>query len=1095
MAGTDNRKQTVHTFSKGMNKDLDYTLRSPDMYYDADNLRLTTSAGSDNKVLKNIKGILDQGLSLDSGQYIIGTCSIRNYLILFTTDETGDVNQIWRCTLDSEGSLATQYKLYDGDLGWDITDKIKAVGRYENAALIKVYWTDNKTTTKFANIMDDITGSISMLEFTPDAELPELTLDSIISGSLYAGVVQYTYQFYTDKETESLFAPLTQPIPITSAPYSYADDRFFYGDLPETFAGVGFKLKLVNPNTGFNRVRLVAVFYESLNGTPTIRIADEKQISTTAGDIYLQDTGETLGEYTLEEISIAANNIFICKDLEVKDNMLFAANITEEYFDVDFDARAYRFLGSSSTSTDHNYQATAGDRQKARVYDLDDTEYEIDGFGGTPYWGTIPVDSDCINKFNNLDNDDDRTKRYMYQMDGVTIGGSGEFVSYTFNTEPIVLDSYATSEPSALAGINGVSYSNYASPIISSEQRGWARDEVYRCALVLIDNKGRSSFAKWIGDIRTPAQHDGPVEQFNIITKDDQTITGNVLYPVFTVDISGVPEAVAYKIVYVKREATDRSILAQGLFVSTDEDTDIYYPSSCFGATNSNQVYRILSPEIVYNKNLQWQGDDYIEVVNRIAGADAYSDQVAATPQYFWKATDTDQVKDAAGGTDGYNIRGTNHITSLEDAIIVGISDSNIGIGGLVYNGFNELGDEHFYGGSSLLIKTPVVTGFDPVDDNTYKYIVNYRRNVWDSQYGGLSYEDRTNNQYIAASSIQTVSGLAFGCYYGDTFIGYFDDLHLIADLTQSIFDANPTNPRTRIEHVSIPVETSINLPYRRSRDWFRSKWKNGFNAMMMQEVAGTYQDGETIANEYIQEWDLYSYNSVYSQQNIINTYFSEPLNFTSIQTYDTRIKNSQVKTNNESVDSWTKFPTNDYIEVDTKYGPVNNIVKFNDKLLYFQDTGFGVVSVNQRSLISDENPGGLVLGTGGVLDRYDYISESVGNTNRFGIANSTFGLYWLDNNKQEIYKFSNQLEPLGYTKGIKSYLNKYDGIVEVVTGWDKENNEVLFTIEGYVTGLVTDQTIDGVAVSDVQFNDLSIFRDADTGFFSKFDAQLNINN
>ena len=57
---------------------------------------------------------------------------------------------------------------------------------------------------------------------------------------------------------------------------------------------------------------------------------------------------------------------------------------------------------------------------------------------------------------------------------------------------------------------------------------------------------------------------------------------------------------------------------------------------------------------------------------------------------------------------------------------------------------------------------------------------------------------------------------------------------------------------------------------------------------------------------------------------------------------------------------------------------------------------------MNTRSLIEDNNPGGLVLGTGTVLDRYDYLSETVGNQNQFGIAISRTSIYWVDNNKNE---------------------------------------------------------------------------------------------
>jgi hypothetical protein len=354
------------------------------------------------------------------------------------------------------------------------------------------------------------------------------------------------------------------------------------------------------------------------------------------------------------------------------------------------------------------------------------------------------------------------------------------------------------------------------------------------------------------------------------------------------------------------------------------------------------------------------------------------------------------------------------------------------------------------------------------------KVILNYRRNVFASQYGGNSYYDRTTNQYISGSPISlTSAGTAtINATNGDTFICYFNCLTLISDLTKSV----RTDGRSLIENICIPIETSINIPYARGENYSAAKFSGKVGCELMQEVAGTHSDFDDGSfDTYVQEYDLYEYNSVYSQQNIINTYYPKPLNFTAVQSYDTRIANSQTKTNNESVDSWTRFLTNDYIEVNTKFGPINNIINFNNKLFYFQDTAFGLVSVNQRSLISDDNPGSLILGTGGILDRYDYISETTGSKNRFGVVGGLMGLYWVDNLKKDIYRFSQRAEPIGYLKGIKSYLSKFDGISEVVIAYDKDINEILVTIEGYKTGTRH------VSENDrIMFSNIDVFRDID---------------
>ena len=50
----------------------------------------------------------------------------------------------------------------------------------------------------------------------------------------------------------------------------------------------------------------------------------------------------------------------------------------------------------------------------------------------------------------------------------------------------------------------------------------------------------------------------------------------------------------------------------------------------------------------------------------------------------------------------------------------------------------------------------------------------------------------------------------------------------------------------------------------------------------------------------------------------------------------------------------------------------------------FFVDIALGIASVNERSLIQDNNVGQLTLGTGGILTRADYLT----NTNGSSIVN-----------------------------------------------------------------------------------------------------------
>jgi len=51
---------------------------------------------------------------------------------------------------------------------------------------------------------------------------------------------------------------------------------------------------------------------------------------------------------------------------------------------------------------------------------------------------------------------------------------------------------------------------------------------------------------------------------------------------------------------------------------------------------------------------------------------------------------------------------------------------------------------------------------------------------------------------------------------------------------------------------------------------------------------------------------------------------------------FDSRVHHSELKTNNESIDSWTIFKALNYIDVDSRFGEITNMRLFKDKFLYW---------------------------------------------------------------------------------------------------------------------------------------------------------------
>jgi hypothetical protein len=225
-------------------------------------------------------------------------------------------------------------------------------------------------------------------------------------------------------------------------------------------------------------------------------------------------------------------------------------------------------------------------------------------------------------------------------------------------------------------------------------------------------------------------------------------------------------------------------------------------------------------------------------------------------------------------------------------------------------------------------------------------------------------------------------------------------------------------------------------------------------NALLRQEYPGTHSipidlgGGNPLTISYEQKDSLYLYNTVYSQQTSVQNGISETIDSSNETSFDCLVKASNVKYNGENSDSWTKFGINEEIEVDSSFGAITALYSFNDKLMFWQGHGFGILAVNDRSLINAGSTSQLVLGTGGVLDRYDYISTTVGTNDKRSIIPSQTGLYWFNPSDKSVYRFSNTLDNLTKNKLMQSWFNENYLTTHVIHGiYDPKYNEVIMTL------------------------------------------------
>lgn len=320
-------------------------------------------------------------------------------------------------------------------------------------------------------------------------------------------------------------------------------------------------------------------------------------------------------------------------------------------------------------------------------------------------------------------------------------------------------------------------------------------------------------------------------------------------------------------------------------------------------------------------------------------------------------------------------------------------------------------------------------------------YLTNLRQQI--TPYGGYSFTNRLTNIYYGDGNYFESENKWNTVFDGDCHVETFEytSMHKVYGAYKG--DKNLGFPNTHMITYSIPTESNIWCKFQHG--WtFSSNARDNYASFIQSEPC-------EITEAYVQKEPEYVYNSVYSVQNTsIPLAAYDDLNPQDYnKTIDTRVYYSDLKQNDEIIDSWCKFRSSNFIDVDQEYGPITDICTFKNVLTFFQEQSFGVLSVNDRSVATDNSGQNIVLGTGGVLDRYDYYSNTYGmHKQQFCAVCTTGGMYWFDSHNNVICLFDGQsVVQLSKQGKVQNLLNKYKKNDNFKVFYNNRYNEVVFNV------------------------------------------------
>ena len=954
---------------------------------------------------------------------------------------------------------------------------------------------------------------VELLDWTPKAQHGSIRLSKPIPGNAKCG--SYTF-FYQQIDNEGAVLSWSQPsFPIrfagpTSTGSMFRDYALHQGHLFDRNSSQGAQLILEGLDPRYQRVRIAAVFstdfhvYES----PVV-VYDGPLVLDTNGDFYFDYTGSELVSQLLEEDLLQVNSLIErVKSITSVNNILFPANIRKGK-DVSWDPSTgaqikcveyslltdvignYPRSGFGNDFIFNGHAVATNPILPGAVYSRiwPKQFYMVKGPSGSfiDYCGVIYNPGDV---FQGLQVSVNPTAETFTPTGNATVKAVLRIQLYVDGITPKYR--YVELENDFYDG-KGMTVNHYLQSL-------W-REERYRYSLVLYDTAGNIGYARWIGDKTVPAQYfdafGGPSGtdvdpdtgqtypfSFRLIenlgssyNQSPRFLVKHIGVEFNNINFQGIADELGIQLselgtyfngFSIFRCERDASIVAQGMMKNTFI-TGFSPPSGynaiiepMAGGMNANRndppdyintqgVYAFYSPDFQMRFNglpsfndvdfaspASYVAEDGQNMPNRISALTSnrhwiskyyvdYSNiyrNLINSPSDIDKANSVPEVE--SGGSAGAGSQYFQNLTHLNN---IDNGGGNIQADGtavrctvlkLINNNLTELTNQYSFYWPIINLKKRKTVFYG--GDGTSAKAANL--------YYPTGHYQPFNAEFI--TSLVNNGGKANGIhvYGGDAHVGF----HTI----NRVFEGDNSGSRYAWTDI-FPVEANVNFHLR-----------DGLTANKDRYFFAAGNTG----------WEQFLVNPAYSNDYLTAGYPAVPDLYTPINEYQYRALFSLKKTPGELIDSFRRFLPENFRDVSSLNGPITNVKAKAMKLFYWQENAVGYLPVNERAAISSSIGSALIIGEGGVLQRYDERTNYYGNQHQWSLTETDEGFCWIDAKKRALCFMNVGMEiiPLETAKGMMTFLNrrirgrmlKEDNPIAgagISSIYDPEMRTVLFTL------------------------------------------------
>lgn len=267
-------------------------------------------------------------------------------------------------------------------------------------------------------------------------------------------------------------------------------------------------------------------------------------------------------------------------------------------------------------------------------------------------------------------------------------------------------------------------------------------------------------------------------------------------------------------------------------------------------------------------------------------------------------------------------------------------------------------------------------------------------------------------------------TSVSFEYSYGDTYFQRYDCLKTYA--------YTPEDENQVVEIGSFMLETYVNIDGRYDRN------RGQINNLNMSP----------------RNFNLI--NPVYSQIDNFFSYKIMPDDAYNDTLFPNQITWSKTKESGADVDQWTNVTLASVLELDGDKGKLNKLIRLNDQLLAFQDTGISQILYNENVQVSSTDGVPIEIANSGKVQGKRYLSNTIGCSNKWSITTTPAGIYFMDSHDKSIYLFNGQLTNISNQGGFASWAKNNISLTgnqwrpdfstsDFVAYYDKLNQDVLW--------------------------------------------------